>query len=296
MMAAADSPIKEKEPPPIYKKVATGYNIERVPERSINCAATRARSSSVDSTRSLGTRAEEHSVSNGLDQDPGMRRSSQRKATDLLNDWWLWELGALIVSVVALIVLIAILRKYEGKPTPRWSLHITINALISVCSIIFKGTMIVPIEDSISQIKWIWFRRKRNSLKGMEVFDRASRGVEGSACLLFSRQALSLASIGAVITVLTVASDPFFQQLVDYPTQSVAIDRNGTQKAELLRAVRYEEIGPFGSQGDLMPELPMQKAIYGALFDGPATVTASCPSGNCTWDPFTTLVSKQRSI
>ena len=123
----------------------------------------------------------------------------------------------------------------------------------------------------------------------MEAFDEASRGPVGSFNLLTSRYAKSLASIGAIITILAIAIDPFFQQIVAYPLRSIAVDRNGTQGASLLRAIRYEEIGPFGGQQMLAPAILMQKALYGSLFNGATSMTASCSSGNCTWDAFTTL-------
>ena len=287
-MATASPTAGDKTPPPLYKRLATVDEIQSSPTHTMDLEKKRVGSGSSDSTLFDTIRTLKHTASDSFVEGAKVFEPPNRKWKDVINDQWLWELGALLLSITSLITLIAILRKYEGKPTPQWPLHITINALISVCSMIFKGAMIVPVEECISQLKWIWFWNKK-PLKGMEIFDRASRGPEGSVHLLFSRQGLSLGSIGALITILAVASDPFFQQVVNYPTQSVPIEKSDLQQAKLFRAVSYEEIGPFGSQQQLAPAIPMQKAIYGSLFDGPTTMTATCPSGNCTWDIFTTL-------
>ena len=120
---------------------------------------------------------------------------------NLAHDWWLWELGALAISFAAMLALVVVLRVHEGKTLPRWPLHITLNAFISVTSTIMKAAIAVPITASISQMKWIWFK-KRNPVRGMQVFDEASRGPQLALKLLFSRCVLSLASLGALIILL----------------------------------------------------------------------------------------------
>ena len=274
---------------PVYERVTPEKDVEDLVDRTTDQERIQKTTHSSVAATSPGTSTFKSTTSTLLEGKPEARKPSKRKVKDAINDCWLWELGALLLSIAVFIVLIAILRHYEGKPTPRWPLHITINALISVCSMIVKGAMIVPVEASINQLQWMWFRRKKSAIKAMEVFDEASRGPMGSLALLTSRQARSLASLGAIITILSIAIDPFFQQIVNYPLRSVAAEPNSTQRASLLRAVRYEEIGPFDNEQNLAPEIPMQKAIYGSLFNGAGTMMASCPSGNCTWEVFTTL-------
>lgn len=47
-----------------------------------------------------------------------------------------------------------------------------------------------------------------------EIFDKASRGAWGSLLLLVRTKGRSLAAIGAILTLLLVANDTFFQQVV----------------------------------------------------------------------------------
>ncbi|KAJ5519837.1 hypothetical protein N7463_000290 [Penicillium fimorum] len=60
----------------------------------------------------------------------------------------------------------------------------------------------------------------------MQVFDQASRRSRGSLELLWFI-APSLASIGAVLTILSIAMDPFAQQIMSFQSQSV-LAKNAT--------------------------------------------------------------------
>ena len=117
------------------------------------------------------------------------------------HDWWVFELGALTISYVAMLALVIVLKVCENKPIPLCPGHITLNAFISVTSTIMKAAIAVPITASISQMKWIWFK-ERSAVRGMQVFDEASRGPLGALKLLFSKYVLSLASLGALIILL----------------------------------------------------------------------------------------------
>ncbi|KAJ5432121.1 uncharacterized protein N7458_011277 [Penicillium daleae] len=53
----------------------------------------------------------------------------------------------------------------------------------------------------------------------MQSFDNARRGPLGALCLLFQHRGLSIASLGAIVTILAMALDPFVQQILSYPVQ-----------------------------------------------------------------------------
>ena len=197
---------------PVYGRLTPEKDVEGLVDRSAPQESIQKTAHSSVATTSPCTSTFKSTTSTVLGGKPEAWRPPKRGAKDAFNDWWLWELGALLLSVTALVILIAILRHYQGKPTPRWPLHITIDALISVCSMIFNGAMIVPVEAALNQLQWIWFKRKKGAIKAMEVFDEASRGPMGSPGLLASRQVRSLASVGAMITILSVAIDPFFSR------------------------------------------------------------------------------------
>ena len=129
-------------------------------------------------------------------------------------------------------------------------------------------------------------------VRGMQVFDEASRGPLGALKLLFSRQVLSLGSLGALIILLSLAMDPFFQQLVSYPLESRTLDFSPAQQsqASLYKASHYDERTATDRIGFPSAERAMQQAVYGSLFLGSQkTTTAVCSSGNCTWPLFHSL-------
>lgn len=76
--------------------------------------------------------------------------------------------------------------------------------------------MMKPVVECISQLKWIWFFRKEK-LMDFGLFNDASRGPTGSLYLLGKLRGLHLISLGAIITVISIAFGPFSQQVVSYP-------------------------------------------------------------------------------
>ena len=175
------------------------------------------------------------------------------------HDWWLFELGALAISYMAMIALVIILKLYENEPVPRWPGHINLNALISVTSTIMKAAIAVPITASISQMKWVWFK-ERNPIRGMQVFDEASRGPLGALKLLFSKYVLSLASLGALIILLALGMDPFFQQVVSYPLElRVETHVSDSSVAHLPKGSSYNSVRATEKTGDPAAEYAMQQ-------------------------------------
>ena len=62
---------------------------------------------------------------------------------------WAFELCACLLAFVVLMAIIVTLKVHDGRPLPNWPLSISVNALISVFAIIFKGTMTVAVANGI---------------------------------------------------------------------------------------------------------------------------------------------------
>lgn len=105
---------------------------------------------------------------------------------------------------------------HKDQPLPEWPLKITIDSLISVFATIGQMAMMKPVVECISQLKWLWFVRKER-LVDFQAFDDASRGPTGSLILLGKIRGLHLVSLGAGITVLSIAFGAFAQQVITYP-------------------------------------------------------------------------------
>jgi len=99
-----------------------------------------------------------------------------------IKDWGL-ELLSCLASAAALAAIIATLSIHNNQPLPEWPFGVSINAVIGLLATTLRVTMILPIAEGISQLKWLWYRRPR-AMKDLDRFDEASRGPLGSGKLL----------------------------------------------------------------------------------------------------------------
>ena len=81
--------------------------------------------------------------------------------------------------------------------------------------------MLFAVTECIGQAKWLLFRKRSESLTDFYSIDEASRGPWSAFRLLFRiRGRATLASLGALVVVLSLAVDPFTQQVLSYPLRS----------------------------------------------------------------------------
>lgn len=90
-----------------------------------------------------------------------------------------------------MVIVVALLYAYDGKPMPQWPLgvnHVTItlNALVSLLATLSKAFMLVPLAESIGQLKWLWFEHKSRPLADLQSHDAASRGIRGAVGFVFN--------------------------------------------------------------------------------------------------------------
>ena len=78
-------------------------------------------------------------------------RPTFRSTAKAINNWWLVELAACMVSLSAMLALVLVIRHYDGKPLPKWPLHITIGTYIAVCSKAMSAMLLVPVMCVISE-------------------------------------------------------------------------------------------------------------------------------------------------
>ena len=129
---------------------------------------------------------------------------------------------------------------------------VTVNAVISVLTTTSKSLMFYVVAACIAQIKWIWFAQAR-PLSKIQVFDNAHRGPLGSAYMLMDLTLWSFASLGAIITILALAFDPFVQQALVFPLQPVE-----TQSPQM--AAR-QALSIFGTENTYFEEAMYRKAL-----------------------------------
>ena len=124
-----------------------------------------------------------------------------------MSAFQLTEIGAIVAILIIL----------KDQPLIKWSLGLT---FITILSKIASAALILPISEAIGQLKWSWFHGKKSKdAFDFEIFDKASRGAWGSFLLLCRTKGRSLAAFGALLTVLLLAIDTFFQQVTDLPSR-----------------------------------------------------------------------------
>lgn len=193
---------------------------------------------------------------------------------------WLIDLASLIASVLCLIAMFILLLVYRNKAVPELSMGLTFNAIISVLITAAKVAMLSAVSSAMGQIKWKWFRQNRSPLRNLDLFDEASRGGPlGAIYFLAKFRWSSTAAIGAIVLLLSLAMDPFAQQLLDYPVQLTYRD---SSDASVTTA---KSVNPNHEDFDNI----IQRYVTDAIWNNPRTFTTSCSSGNCTYPPFQSI-------
>ncbi|RDW76445.1 DUF3176 domain-containing protein [Aspergillus mulundensis] len=225
--------------------------------------------------------------------DPTPRPSRlQRLAAELLDSWF-YESFAFIFSVGCFVAIICTLNAFNKRPQPTFAYGLTLNAIVSTLATASKSSLIYVIGECIGQLKWIWFYKNTKPLHDIELYDTASRGPLGSVYMILQDKGRSLASlpsrsrlhvgepadcgmVGAVVTILALAFDPFVQQVLTYPTRDTVAARNSSlaiaKQASVYRPKEYMNYvvstGVWAQSLDhLQPDL-------------------TCPTGNCEWPEF----------
>jgi hypothetical protein len=197
-----------------------------------------------------------------------------------------------------------ILVALQDRPLSQWSAGLMV---VTVLSKIASAALILPISEAIGQLKWSWFHGKEaKDAFDFEIFDKASRGSWGSILLLFRTRGRSLAALGAVLTVLLLAIDTFFQQVTDLPERWTL---RSELEGSLWKVSRYEPaiVYAYESNRDDLPMMQSNQDVRGALTpyfyeqNGTRYTTSgnetqagfplSCPTSRCEWSSYQSLAA-----
>ncbi|KAH7113749.1 hypothetical protein B0J11DRAFT_619197 [Dendryphion nanum] len=248
-------------------------------------------------------------IDSGIDQSFVKRPPSPNNAAQWLEKklWqysssksvitrWILEIISWCLSALCMTAVIVVLIFVQNKRAPEWPLSQTLNMLSRVAS----AALILPVSEALGQLKWNWFQTKSKTMWDFEIFDNASRGPWGSALLLVRTKGRTLASLGAAVTLLALAMDPFFQQLFDI-RERWSIVGNGSIPIVTNFDPLYPEIFT-GNTGipDMLIDSYLDVTASKFFFDsgkkpvyfGNVTrpeISLSCPSRNCTWEPYDTM-------
>ncbi|KAK4462956.1 hypothetical protein QBC42DRAFT_296395 [Cladorrhinum samala] len=209
------------------------------------------------------------------------------------DDTWTWELLCILLSVLCIITIATILQVYDGRKPPSLPAGITINAVVSVLSTISKSALIFSVSAAIGQTKWDWYEKEPRRLYDMEIFDEASRGPLGAAKLLLTRQIMaSFASVGAIVLILTLAVDPFIQQVISFGRKDTLVKREEVW-TERLTKPSFIPSGEFSwsRMDNSSTDTELLDTLSGAIWNDEDIYArrANCPSGDCHFESFSSF-------
>ena len=187
------------------------------------------------------------------------------------KNWWM-EIGTCCLFLMALVAITVTLHPHQGKPLPQWPYRLSVNTLISIYVVVLKGTVLLVAAAGLGQLKWRWLQNSR-PLQDLVIHDEATHGPLGALTLLWRlRFRHPLSSVGALITLVTLAVDPFTQQIIHYYDCSIAM--NGLQAA-ISRTNVYRWTNP-----------DLEAVISDAIVSPHGLVNPICVTGNCTFKEY----------
>ncbi|KAF2818751.1 hypothetical protein CC86DRAFT_153528 [Ophiobolus disseminans] len=198
-----------------------------------------------------------------------------------LFGWW-WELAAVVVSLVSMSLILTILCYMNNRLLSDWKLPIQLNSLIAIFSTFARSALLVALAGGLSQLKWNHFEKQHSTLDRLQIHDEASRGPWGSVMYLFRmrKDMRAIAALGAVLTILALAFEPFTQQIIEFsPRQTLS--SNAT--AYVLSAERFELKPMEGSHNKDTPALALLQNIIELLYNPSTKYTSHfvCPAADC---------------
>lgn len=216
---------------------------------------------------------------------------------------------SILGSIACMIGVIVILSRMKDQPLSNWTIILSLNSTIAVLITALKSWAMLAVASCLSQGKWMFFQKKRASLRQLDIFDDASRGPLGAVRLFWAlRRRLDFALVGAFVTVVVMGVDTVAQQLVRFETRVDPVDNNGTASFMVAdsyyggaragkggmaptaatgqsSSIESVEIMCINAHGNLAStvDAAMQGAIYRGLYNTASSPPFKC-SSQCQWN------------
>ncbi|KAF1982580.1 hypothetical protein K402DRAFT_466699 [Aulographum hederae CBS 113979] len=212
--------------------------------------------------------------------------------------WWFWELFGALLSLLSLLAMVITLRVFDEKPLPEIPLGITLNTIASLLGTLAKTTLLLVATSALSQLKWIWFRKRTRKLQDLQIFDDASRGPYGALIMFRHVGVFSFAAFGALIMLLLLGFDPFVQQLIRTPRRDVSVVDGSTTIRRTFSFDQKDELERFSKVQNVnmrLSGISPASSINTVVVTGANSQAALpdfipfCPTSNCTWPIFPSL-------
>ncbi|KAK8117795.1 uncharacterized protein PG998_006076 [Apiospora kogelbergensis] len=232
----------------------------------------------------------------------------------LFRRGWTLEVLSSGFSLASLLAMIILLARIHETPLSSWTASISPNAMIAVLSTASRASLLLPVTESLSQLKWLHLAAKHESnFQDLQLFDDASRGPLGSLTLLLSIRTSSIMPyIGSIITLTALAFEPFSQQLLSFiQTQTQQPDTQSSVQRSLVYDNHFESTRPsaiklsrmlaltrpfcqktisnYNHKPETLRDTSLRAAVVNSIFGKPITPPFSCPGEQCDFPSFLSL-------
>ncbi|KAL9629941.1 MAG: hypothetical protein Q9164_006653 [Protoblastenia rupestris] len=125
---------------------------------------------------SQDTNARPHPFSTDAAQKQGIIGQGQKQPRlslycRFVENSWALEFLAWLFGALTLVILIIVLRVFNGKPLNRWNSSISVNTLVNVLTTIASTALIFPVTSATAQLRWLWLQKKARSVADFDSFD-----------------------------------------------------------------------------------------------------------------------------
>lgn len=96
---------------------------------------------------------------------------------------WAFEITAITITLGALLAIVFVLQRENGKSLSSWTLAVTLNTVIAALSTLARSTLAFALSTCMGQLKWNWLHERADQIQAWERFDGASRGPWGATRL-----------------------------------------------------------------------------------------------------------------
>jgi hypothetical protein len=177
---------------------------------------------------------------------------------------------------------VIVLSQVNGLSLASWSFPIQPNSLVSVFITLSKSALMAAVGGVISQSKWMQFSKPTPIIQ-LWKFDDASRGPWGSLDLLLDlRKGFKLTNVlavlGALLTIIALALDPFTQQIIAYPSRLVVHQSDATVAAFNTTQIFID-----------LDSIALQGAVLSGIYQNPQITNYDCTTSDCRWSTLESL-------
>jgi hypothetical protein len=229
-----------------------------------------------------------------------------------LKDRWVWEITSILFSIACVMAMTILSSRLDGTGLSKWTFPLQPSTTLSILATAAQSSMMLVVAEFLSQLKWLQISlSKAQPVVDFATFDLASRGPLGSLWLFYAWKPQSkipplMAYTASLITIGALAMGPFTQQIISINAGN-SVPTDGLNST--VAVSNYYNSNPsargvqmwIGGDGEITEsltnarvldvDLDIRGSFYNGCYNsGKSSLDLHCPSSNCSWDTFNSLV------